>query len=452
MYAFSRIRRALMASAFVLPMMACAPNPPVLLTSEPTSVETTTTYKNLRSLPAPKRPVPVAVYSYPDLTGQFKPSDSVSTNSRAVTQGAVWMLVKALKDASGGQWFKVIQRANLENLLKERQIIRETRGRIERTSGKAQPGLPSLLFAGVILEGGIIGYDSNTVSGGLGARYLGIGGDVQYRQDTVTVYLNAISSQTGEVMKSVMTRKTVASYGVRGSVFKFVAFQKLLEGETGYTVNEPGQIALAQAIEHAVRALIIEGALEGLWQFEDELAGKAETQAYLADKEEHLLIGDSTSEAALALLTDEQLRALNQRRQERRRPTQMDVVQASRKEAPAANPLPAKQGLVSPRGEGGDGASRGSTSQKLADSLRKVDVTEFPMRRHILAQQLPTIGDAKTIDPPNAEEIAAQQRLAQAFSARMANALILDFDAERLSDSPAEQPKSFRIAKADVVR
>ena len=97
-----------------------------------------------------------------------------------------------------------------------------------------------MLFAGIILEGGIIGYDSNTVTGGIGARYLGIGGDVQYRQDTVTVYLNAISSRTGEILKSVMTRKTVASYGVRGSVFKFVAFQKLLEGETGYTVNEPG--------------------------------------------------------------------------------------------------------------------------------------------------------------------------------------------------------------------
>ncbi len=36
-----------------------------------------------------------------------------------------------------------------------------------------QPNLPSLLFAGLILDGGIIGYDCNTVTGGLGARYLG---------------------------------------------------------------------------------------------------------------------------------------------------------------------------------------------------------------------------------------------------------------------------------------
>ncbi len=299
-------------------LAACAPTPPLMPTSSPTSVESTATYQALRNLPAPKKPIPVAVYSYPDLTGQFKPAETVSTNSRAVTQGAVWMLVKSLKDAAGGRWFKVIQRANLDNLLKERQIIRETRGRIEKQTGQAQGPLPSLLFAGVILEGGIIGYDSNTVSGGLGARYLGIGGDVQYRQDTVTVYLNAISSQTGEILKSVMTRKTVASYGVRGSVFKFVAFQKLLEGETGYTVNEPSQIAIAQAIEHAVRSMIIEGALENLWQFEDDIAGKLEAQYYLADKEEDLLLGASADGSAQALLTDEQLEQLADVRKQRR--------------------------------------------------------------------------------------------------------------------------------------
>jgi curli production assembly/transport component CsgG len=228
------------------------------------------------------------------------------------------MLVNALKDASGGRWFKVIQRANLDYLLKERQIIRETRGRVADETGQPQPGQPSLLFAGVILDGGIIGYDSNTVTGGLGARYLGIGGDVQYRQDTVTVYLNAISSQTGEILKSVMTRKTVASYGVRGSVFKFVAFQKLLEGEAGFTVNEPGQIALAQAIEHAVRALIIEGALEGLWQFEDRLAGHLEAQLYLADKEEDLMLAASAEGPAQSLLNGRQLDDLLATRKARR--------------------------------------------------------------------------------------------------------------------------------------
>ncbi len=313
----SLFRSLLLAGSTVL-LFGCDPNPPLIMTAEPTSVETTASYEALRNMPAPKQPVPVAVYSYPDLTGQFKAAETVSTNSRAVTQGAVWMLVKSLKDAAAGQWFKVIQRANLDNLLKERQIIRETRGRVEEQTGSTQPGLPSLLFAGVILEGGIIGYDTNTVTGGIGARYLGIGGDTQYRQDTVSVYLNAVSSQTGEVLKSVMTRKTVVSYGARGSVFKFVSFQKLLEAETGYTVNEPGQIALAQAIEHAVRSLIIEGALEGLWQFEDEISGKEATQAYLEDKEDDLLIGDASSGVAQTLLTEEQLEKLTVARKARR--------------------------------------------------------------------------------------------------------------------------------------
>ena len=354
-----RPQRLLLAAALVVSTFACAPKPPLIPTSNPTSVETTDSYQALRNLPSPPQPVPVAVYSYPDLTGQLKASDAIANNSRAVTQGAVWMLVKALKDAASGRWFKVIQRANLDNLLKERQIIRETRGKVAKQTGQAQPGLPSLLFAGVILEGGIIGYDSNTVTGGLGARYLGIGGDVQYRQDTVTVYLNAISSQTGEILKSVMTRKTVASYGVRGSVFKFVAFQKLLEGETGYTVNEPGQIAVAQAIEHAVRSLIIEGALEGLWQFEDEIAGREETQLYLADKEDDLLLGDASSQIAQALLTDEQLEKLTEARQARRERLRAQAERREQRELAARQEEPAEQ----------QGQPRSETSSSAAGPL-----------------------------------------------------------------------------------
>jgi len=370
-----KLRPLLLATAFLSPILACAPVPPMIPTSAPTSAETTASYEALRALPTPTHPVPVAVYSYPDLTGQLKASETISSNSRAVTQGAVWMLVKSLKDAGGGGWFKVIQRANLENLLKERQIIRETRGRIEQQTGQAQPLLPSLLFAGIILEGGIVGYDSNTVTGGIGARYLGIGGDAQYRQDTVTVHLNAISSQSGEILKSVMARKTVASYGVRGSVFKFVAFQKLLEGETGYTVNEPGQIAVAQAIEHAVRALIIEGALEGLWQFEDEIAGRDETQLYLADKGDDLLLGDAGTAVAQALLTEGQLKTLavarDARRErlkaqaERRQQRQLaSLAEPARRRPITAQPLMSSAVSPSP-------ASNAKTAEELLDILKR---------------------------------------------------------------------------------
>jgi len=334
----TRILPLLLSAAM---LQSCAPNPQALPVTKPTSVEATATYMALRDLPTPKQPVPVAVYNYPDLTGQFKASESVSTSSRAVTQGAVWMLVKSLKDAGEGGWFKVIQRANLDYLLKERQIIRETRGRVAEQTGQQQPGLPSLLFAGVILDGGIVGYDTNTVTGGLGARYLGIGGDVQYRQDTVTVYLNAISSQTGEILKSVMTRKTVVSYGVRGSVFKFVAFQKLLEGEAGYTVNEPGQIALAQAIEHAVRALIVEGALEGLWQFDDIEAGQIASELYLADKDEDLMLAAASANPASAPMTAQLERLVAKQKAKREQIlAKRDAMQERLAEVIAPKPVP----------------------------------------------------------------------------------------------------------------
>jgi curli production assembly/transport component CsgG len=303
----------------VLILAGCrADDVPAIVTAPPTSTESSTIYNDLRAIPAPKRQVSVAVYSYPDLTGQFKPTETVATNSRAVTQGALWILVKALKDAGAGARFKVTQRANLENLLNERKIIRETQSINAQSSGGAPPSLPSLEMAGIILEGGIIGFDSNTVTGGIGARYLGIGGDVQYRQDTVTIYLNAISSQNGEILKSVMTRKTVASYGVQGSVFKFVAFQELLEGEAGYTINEPSHIAVTQAIEHAVRAMVIEGAIEGLWEFEDEIAGRVETQVYLAETDEEDFL--RSPEVALAdnkVLNADQLAAIAERRRDK---------------------------------------------------------------------------------------------------------------------------------------
>ncbi|NJN47170.1 MAG: curlin, partial [Candidatus Competibacteraceae bacterium] len=227
----------------------------------PSTFEITPVHNELRELPPPERKVVVAVYDYTDQTGQYKPSENITSYSRAVTQGATSILIKALQDAGRGRWFTVVERSRLNNLLKERQIIKEMRKRY----GEAEQGLPPMLFAGLILEGGIISFDSNTKTGGVGARYLGIGAGTEYRQDTVTVYLRATSTQSGEILKSVMTRKTIASFGVSASVFKFVSFKELLEVEAGYTSNEPGQEAIKQAIEKAVYALIAEGAHSGLW-------------------------------------------------------------------------------------------------------------------------------------------------------------------------------------------
>jgi curli production assembly/transport component CsgG len=224
----------------------------------------------LNDLPAPERQVAIAVYGFTDQTGQFKPTENGQTLSRAVTQGAGSMLVKALQEAGNRKWFTIVERERLDNLLKERQIISEMRQRYLGEKQINTQALPALLFAGVLIEGGIVGYDTNTLTGGVGAAFLGIGARQEYRQDTVTVYLRAVSVRTGEVLTNVTASKTIASQAIGASAFRFIAFKELLEAEAGYTTNEPDQVALQQAIEKAVYGLIMEGEELDLWRFADK--------------------------------------------------------------------------------------------------------------------------------------------------------------------------------------
>jgi curli production assembly/transport component CsgG len=233
----------------------------------------TETQRMLEAIPAPQRPIAVAVYDFSDQTGQFKQSDTTQTLSRAVTQGSAAILVKALQDAGNRKWFTIVEREQLKDLLSERQIIREMRERYLGEKGINPQALPALLFAGVLLEGGIISYDTNTVTGGAGAAFLGIGGHTEYRQDTVTVYLRAVSVRTGEVLTTVTASKTIASKAISANAFKFVAFKELLEAEAGITTNEPDHLALQQAIEKAVYGLVMEGVELHLWNFADPKAG-----------------------------------------------------------------------------------------------------------------------------------------------------------------------------------
>jgi curli production assembly/transport component CsgG len=239
----------------------------------PTANPVTEVNQKLRDLPPPKLPVAVAVYGYGDQTGQMKPiaqGQNVQTLSRAVTQGATSILIKALQDAGCGRWFTVVERVRLENLLKERRIIADMRQRYLGEQIVDPNALPPLLFAGVLLDGGIIGYDSNTKTGGIGANYLGIGGDVSYTEDTVTVYLRGTSVKTGQVLLSVVANKKILSYGVDGNAFRYVTFNRILQAEAGFTRNEPGSLAVEQAIEQAVLMFIVEGSARGLWAFQNK--------------------------------------------------------------------------------------------------------------------------------------------------------------------------------------
>jgi len=213
-------------------------------------------------LPPPKTPLEVAVYNFSDQTGQYKAVESGSTFSTAVTQGATTILIKALSDSG---YFIPLERENFNNLSTERSIIRTTKQEYIKGLNPNEPPLPPLLYAGLMLEGGIISYDTNIVTGGAGARYFGVGGSARYRQDRITVYLRAVSTSSGEILKTVYVSKTILSQAVDVSLFRFVKFQRLLEAETGFTKNEPVQLAVKDAVEKAVHDLIIEGIRDGYW-------------------------------------------------------------------------------------------------------------------------------------------------------------------------------------------
>ena len=236
--------------------------------------EPTATSLELSKLPAPAEPVVVAVYKFRDQTGQYKPTENGSSFSTAVTQGATNILIKAL-DKSG--YFTPIERENVSNLLNERKIIRSTRTQYGGPEVQEGPVLPPLLYAGIILEGGIVSYDANVITGGAGVRYFGAGANTQYRQDRITIYLRAISTSNGRVLNTVNTSRTILSQALDGGLFRFVKFQRLLEAETGYTYNEPAEIAVREAIEKAVQMLVLEGLSTGLWITSDT-TNLAETQ------------------------------------------------------------------------------------------------------------------------------------------------------------------------------
>ena len=238
------------------------------LRSEPV-VQVNPQESNLRELPPlDGPPMTIGVYSFTDKTGQRKPADNMASLSSAVTQGAEVWVIDALLEAGGGEWFEVVERTGMDNVIKERQLIRSTRENYEQGIDR---NLAPMKFAGLILEGGIVGYDSNITTGGAGARYMNIGTSAEYRVDTVTVAMRIVSVSTGRVLMSVATQKTIASYRQSADAFQFLDMgTKALELEAGYSANEPTNYAVRAVIEAAVVELVYEGVRKGLWNFKNE--------------------------------------------------------------------------------------------------------------------------------------------------------------------------------------
>ena len=215
--------------------------------------------------PATGKQLSVAVYSFADKTGQRRPQANVASLSTAVTQGAETFLIQALQGVGRGQWFDVVERVGIDNLVKERTIIKQMREAYEGAGAK--PLMP-MQFAGMIIEGGIIGYDTTVSSGGAGMRIFGIGKQTQWSQDTVTVSLRMVSVNTGKVLSTVTVQKTILSTADSMTALRFFDnATKAFEAEAGLTINEPGTYAVKSAVEMAVVELIKEGERKGIWEF-----------------------------------------------------------------------------------------------------------------------------------------------------------------------------------------
>jgi len=252
--------------------------------------------KEIDQMPSPGgQPVAIAVYGFKDLTGQRKPSNTLSLFSTAVTQGAEAYLIKSLQEVGNRQWFTVVERVGLDNLLKERQMIKQTREIYEGANAKM---LPPLTMAGVIIEGGIIDYNSNTLTGGSGIAIFGIGAQTQYTQDIVVISLRLVSVQTGEVLTTVTIEKNLLSTadGMTGLKF-FNNYTQSFEIDSSQTFNEPGNYALRSAIEQGVVELIKKGERQGLWKYKEKLNELVQPQAKSETKTE--VVPGSTTETKL---------------------------------------------------------------------------------------------------------------------------------------------------------
>ena len=219
--------------------------------------------KNIK--PAQRKPV-IAIYpnSFKDHTGQRKSNGQFALFSTAITQAPEAFLIRALKHAADGKFFQVAERVGLDSLTKERQLIRSTRETFEEDN-TVRP----LLLAGLLIQGGVLSYDTNIKSGGAGARALGIGNSKEYREDLITISLRLVSVSTGEVLIEVLVSKTITSAGISQDIFRFVDNNtRLIEVEGGSVENESTSIALQQAIEEGVLEIIKTGIIRGYWEYE----------------------------------------------------------------------------------------------------------------------------------------------------------------------------------------
>ena len=118
----------------------------------------------------------------------------------------------------------------------------------------------------------MVSYETNTFTGGNGFRIKGFSPATnQWREDSVTVSLRVILTQTGEVISTSTVSKKILSASVSRSVWRFwEQGTELIELETGYTQTEATGYAIRSAIEKAVLELVLEGTAKQFWDYDYE--------------------------------------------------------------------------------------------------------------------------------------------------------------------------------------
>ncbi|MDY7574739.1 CsgG/HfaB family protein [Actimicrobium sp. CCI2.3] len=393
----SRARRCCLPLLLVTLLVAgCSVIPPSNVRSNARLTPSSNITRDLMQLPPPKTKIAVAVYGFRDQTGQFKPSPD-SSYSTSVTQGAASMLVKALKDSG---WYVPVEREGLQNLLTERKIVRAIESPADK--GKALINLPNLMPASMIIEGGVIAYESNVRTGGKGASYLGIGTSTQYHVDQVTVILRAIDIRDGQVLDAVSVTKTIYSYQFSASLYKFTSYQRLLQGETGYTTNEPAQLAVREAIESAVIHMTVQGVRDRFFELRDEEdLYSPVVQAYLAESlsnvsedanadepviQRRSLMADDLVAPVQPLLPVSPAKAAAKTRAPAAQRAPVSNVSAAPASAPA--PLPPAQG-VQPKS-----ATATATATTQGAPVTKIDNIEAPARETVAPASTSPAGPA----------------------------------------------------------
>lgn len=223
---------------------------------------TTPLKKELNSLPViDGEKMFIGVNKFKDLTGKRKSSDTVASFSAVVTQGGEAWLMESLMESG---WFTVLERAEQESVLRERALVIQSRNTFDEKPIPLDP----LKYAGILAFGGILDYETNNITGGVGASYLGVGASEEYRQDTVTVSLRLVSTSSGEVLVTTTATKTVISTSTSASMFKFMDLETIpVEAEIGLARNELVSKAVRSAIDKALIELIYKGKEKGYWKF-----------------------------------------------------------------------------------------------------------------------------------------------------------------------------------------